>query len=128
MDLARFAKHLGRARRHAVVETLNALELLHQALCVSPRLASGEGVLPVAVTAVSCARDLFRVLWGRRGSPSLGGGRAGASQRSTRRRRSELAITQKELRLIAAAASIGLRSSPSAGYSAPAATGTPSVL
>jgi hypothetical protein len=39
-----------------------------------------------------------------------------------------LAITETELRLMAAAAIIGLSSTPSAGYRMPAATGTPTPL
>jgi hypothetical protein len=45
-----------------------------------------------------------------------------------RRSRSALAITDTELRLIAAAAIIGLRSSPAKGYRTPAAIGTPKRL
>ncbi len=41
---------------------------------------------------------------------------------------SALAITDTELRLIAAAASIGLSSQPNAGHSTPAAIGTPRLL
>ena len=44
------------------------------------------------------------------------------------RRRSELVITDTELRLIAALAMIGLKRMPKNGYSTPAATGTPSTL
>src|SRR5208282_4332096 len=40
----------------------------------------------------------------------------------------EFEITDTELKLIAAAARIGLSSSPKNGYSTPAATGTPSEL
>jgi len=47
---------------------------------------------------------------------------------STRRNRSAFAITDTELRLIAALANTGLSSSPKAGYRMPAAIGTPSVL
>ena len=46
----------------------------------------------------------------------------------TRRRRSALAITETELTLIAAAAIIGLSSTPKSGYSTPAAIGTPAAL
>ena len=46
----------------------------------------------------------------------------------TVRRRRALPITETELRLMAAAAIIGLSRSPNTGYSTPAATGTPSVL
>jgi len=45
-----------------------------------------------------------------------------------RRSRSALAMTDTELRLMAAAASIGLSRMPNAGYSTPAASGTPSRL
>ena len=41
---------------------------------------------------------------------------------------SELAITETELKLIAAAAIIGFSSSPNAGNSTPAASGTPTAL
>ena len=51
-----------------------------------------------------------------------------SSQRSMRRSRSALAMTDTELRLIAAAASMGLRRRPNAGYRTPAAIGTPSTL
>src|SRR4030095_6929450 len=44
------------------------------------------------------------------------------------RRRSALAITETELKLIAALATIGLRSHPKTGYSTPAAMGIPSEL
>ena len=44
------------------------------------------------------------------------------------RKRMELLITETELKLIAAAATIGDSSRPNAGYSAPAAIGTPSAL
>ncbi len=46
----------------------------------------------------------------------------------TWRRRSALVITETELNVIAAAAMIGLRSSPKNGYSTPAATGMPIEL
>jgi hypothetical protein len=46
----------------------------------------------------------------------------------TCRSRSEFVITDTELRLIAAAAKIGLSSSPKTGYSTPAAIGTPIEL
>ncbi len=45
-----------------------------------------------------------------------------------RRSRSALAITDTELKVIAALAIIGLSNTPSTGYRMPAATGTPSVL
>ena len=48
--------------------------------------------------------------------------------RSCRRRRSALPMTDTELNVIAALAMMGLSSSPNAGYSTPAATGTPSTL
>jgi len=48
--------------------------------------------------------------------------------RRTPRSRVEFQITDTELKLIAAAAMIGLRRSPKNGYSTPAATGTPSTL
>jgi hypothetical protein len=41
---------------------------------------------------------------------------------------SEFEITDTELKLMAAAAMIGLNSSPKNGYSTPAASGTPSEL
>ena len=44
------------------------------------------------------------------------------------RSRSEFVITETELRLMAAAARIGLSSRPKNGYSTPAAIGTPSEL
>ena len=43
----------------------------------------------------------------------------------TRRSRSEFAITDTELKLIAAAANMGLSKIPNTGYSTPAAIGTP---
>ena len=46
----------------------------------------------------------------------------------TLRSRSEFAITDTELKLIAAAARIGLNNNPKNGYSTPAATGTPTAL
>jgi len=51
-----------------------------------------------------------------------------AHSKRARPRRSALATTETELRLIASAAIIGLSSSPVAGYNAPAATGTPNAL
>jgi hypothetical protein len=47
---------------------------------------------------------------------------------ATRRNRSALPTTETELRLIAAAAIIGLSSRPKNGYSTPAAIGTLKVL
>ena len=44
------------------------------------------------------------------------------------RSRSALAITETELKLMAAAAIMGLSSSPNHGYSTPAASGTPAEL
>src|SRR3984957_11613278 len=44
------------------------------------------------------------------------------------RRRNALAITETELKLIAAAAIIGLSSNPNTGKSTPAASGTPNAL
>ena len=49
-------------------------------------------------------------------------------QSLTERSLSALAITDTELKLMAAAAIIGLSSRPNTGYSAPAATGTRSEL
>ena len=46
----------------------------------------------------------------------------------TFRKRSEFVITDTELKLIAAAARIGLSSNPNTGYSTPAAIGTPIEL
>jgi hypothetical protein len=51
-----------------------------------------------------------------------------AHHRRARCRRSALRITDTELALIAALAMIGDSSRPNSGYSAPAATGTPSAL
>ena len=45
-----------------------------------------------------------------------------------RRRRNAFAITDTELKLIAAAAIIGLNKIPKKGYKTPAAMGTPIVL
>src|SRR6185437_15177380 len=53
--------------------------------------------------------------------------RSPAHIRATRSRRA-LPMTETELRLIAAAAMMGLNNNPIAGYSAPAAMGTPSTL
>lgn len=44
------------------------------------------------------------------------------------RKRSELPITETELRLIAAAANIGDKRTPKTGNSTPAAIGTPTAL
>ena len=44
------------------------------------------------------------------------------------RRRSALPMTETELRAMASAATIGLSSRPKAGYSTPAASGTPATL
>lgn len=51
-----------------------------------------------------------------------------AHQTAARRSRSAFAITETELSDIAPAASIGLSKIPNAGYSAPAAIGTPAAL
>ena len=50
------------------------------------------------------------------------------SENAGRRSRSALPMTETELKLMAAAAIIGERSSPKNGYSAPAAIGTPAAL
>ena len=57
----------------------------------------------------------------------LGGG-ISRPYRSMRRSRSAFAMTDTELRLIAALAIIGDSRMPNTGYSRPAATGTPSAL
>ena len=49
-------------------------------------------------------------------------------QAPARLRRSEFAMTDTELKLIAAAAIIGLKRTPTKGYKIPAAIGTPSEL
>lgn len=54
--------------------------------------------------------------------------RSTSTHRAARRSRKALTMTDTELRLIAALASIGLSSTPKTGYSTPAATGTPSAL
>ncbi|SPF41416.1 conserved hypothetical protein [Candidatus Sulfotelmatobacter kueseliae] len=46
----------------------------------------------------------------------------------TLRNRSALVITETELKLMAAAAKMGLKSNPKNGYSTPAAIGTPTAL
>jgi len=51
-----------------------------------------------------------------------------AAQRFARRKRSALPTTDTELRLMAAAASIGDKRSPKNGYRTPAAIGTPAAL
>jgi len=53
---------------------------------------------------------------------------AAFSQILARRRRRAFAMTETELKLIAAAAIIGFSKSPNAGYSTPAAIGTPAAL
>jgi hypothetical protein len=55
-------------------------------------------------------------------------GGPGKAHRCVKRSRSALPTTDTELRLIAAAATIGLSSRPKAGYSTPAASGMPSTL
>lgn len=55
-------------------------------------------------------------------------GRVGASHSSTLRSRKAFVMTDTELKVIAALAIIGLRSTPKNGYSTPAAIGTPSTL
>jgi hypothetical protein len=52
----------------------------------------------------------------------------GTTYTSTRRNRNAFAITETELKLMAAAAIIGLNNHPKNGYSTPAAIGTPSEL
>ena len=53
---------------------------------------------------------------------------AGAGQSDTLLNRSAFAITDTELKVIAALAIIGLSRSPKNGYRTPAATGTPATL
>ena len=69
---------------------------------------------------------------GLRGADGAGAGlvpaRALRHQSLTVRSRSALAITDTELKVIAALAMIGLKSSPKNGYRAPAAMGTPTTL
>ena len=50
------------------------------------------------------------------------------AHRLIRRNRSAFAITETELKLIAAAAIIGLSNQPKTGYKMPAASGTPRAL
>ena len=52
----------------------------------------------------------------------------GLCHTSTYRRRKAFAITETELKLMAAAAIIGLNNNPRNGYSTPAAIGTPREL
>src|SRR5205807_9369472 len=59
---------------------------------------------------------------------SLTGTLRASTHKTTRRRRSAFPITETELKVMAALAIIGLRSSPKIGYSTPAASGTPSAL
>lgn len=54
--------------------------------------------------------------------------RTGTTYNFKFRSRSALITTEKELNVIAAAAIMGLSSSPKNGYSTPAAIGTPSKL
>ena len=60
----------------------------------------------------------------------VGGGRRHSQHvhRRAFRSRSEFAMTDTELNVIAALASIGLRTSPKKGYKIPAASGTPIKL
>lgn len=51
-----------------------------------------------------------------------------AVHKATRRSRSALAITETELKLMAAAAIMGLNNTPRNGYRTPAAIGTPAAL
>ena len=73
---------------------------------------------------------LLKLMGGRTFEITL---RGGSSEPPTpgyfsERRRSAFAITETELKLIAAAASIGLSNNPNTGYRTPAASGTPSAL
>lgn len=75
--------------------------------------------------------DDGRALRSGRERMKFGNGRpqtAGLSQSATLRRRRALAITETELKLMAALASIGLSSQPRNGYRTPAATGMPITL
>jgi len=66
---------------------------------------------------------------GQVAGPRIPGRVAGAGpQMRARRRRKALEMTDTEEKLMAAAAITGLSSSPKAGYSTPAASGTPSEL
>ena len=60
--------------------------------------------------------------------PGRGRNKAGRGHSFATRSRRALAITETELSAIAAAAMAGESSRPSAGYSTPAASGTPAVL
>lgn len=53
---------------------------------------------------------------------------SGQTSERSRLSRRALAMTDTELKVIAALAMIGLSNNPNAGYSTPAATGTPSTL
>src|SRR5690606_37328752 len=75
-------------------------------------------------------RDRYRPAPGGRMSKLRqdGPGPAGRARPGRRDSRRALPTTETELRLMARAASIGLSSRPKAGYSRPAATGTPMAL
>jgi len=101
-----------------------ALEALYE------RLEDGKQVEPADIAALIRMGGWYTagVETGRLMLRYLAEGLPGKYQSLMLRRRSALAMTETELALIAAAATIGLSSTPRTGYSTPAATGTPSAL
>lgn len=88
-----------------------------------------EAIAPTQLISKSTTKEQ-QIRIGRRLTYMLGLTSADPAsfQRSTLRSRSAFAITETELKLMAAAAKIGLSSQPNTGYKAPAASGTPIVL
>ncbi len=96
------------------------------------RRPSRTTVPPIRTTAMANATFTMAQCYQRSRQPSVRGLTLPADPdrgyRLTRRSRRALPITETELKLIAAAAIMGLSKRPKAGYSSPAAIGTPTVL
>ncbi len=107
-----YVKQIGGARRDRTADLLHAMQALSQLSYGPTRRKAGKfsGALRIA-QADRRARSI-RFVQSSRAPP----------------RRSALATTETELRLIASAAIIGLNSRPVNGYSTPAAIGTPNAL
>ena len=88
---------------------------------------------PLRDSVLHAARRSSRTCYTMRGAHSILSAERGQTnekkyQRRVLRRRNALAITETELKLMAALAIIGLRSQPNNGKKAPAAIGIPRML
>ena len=101
--------------------------------CASARSTAKRGMLGLELGARSYPRSDPRKSRGRPAGRSPAYARFARTRLATgyssaRRSRSALAMTDTELKLMAALAIIGLSSIPSTGYNTPAAIGTPNAL